>query len=183
VTIEWEIPQFARRLLALALLLAPLAAIAYIAASYASDVIAQRQRLSLLERQRARYTALIHDGPGWKAELGHLRHAMAGGPLFYAGKTLNDDVGQMQAVLGSVIAAAGGSNVQNRVAIQANGEDGPVELHADAAFSADTGQLLKILYRLHQARPVLLPTSLEIHPAEAGQLSIGLRVMAYASAQ
>lgn len=167
---EFVLPPLAKRAVAVLLALVPVALIAAMLVSYGSDVLLHRQRVAQLERERASYAALAANADAWKQRAARLRTATAGGFVFTNPKV--DAAAQdLVTQASTIVTTEGGGNLQSRPEISAGGEDGATEIRANLSFTADIGKLTHILYRLRQARPLMLPEHLSVRSSASGPLT------------
>jgi type II secretion system (T2SS) protein M len=184
MSLELTIPRIVRQALALALLFVPLLVLATALWSYVSGALQHRERIALLEREKAGYEAVLAARPAWDRQLVRLRHAVTGGRLLYAGKTADGDAKAMQTRVAALIAAAGGSGVQDKITVGTSSADGPTQIHDDVSFMGTMAQLRTVLYQLKLSQPLLLPQRLGVHAANAdsaGRLRVELGILGFAS--
>jgi len=164
---EFTLTALQQRIVAVCLLLVPIGVLLALIYGYASDVAAHREQVVLLERERARYSALAQSAPILKRQIDRLRMASQTGELVFVARSADVAAKQLQAKLSSIVSAAGGTGFQEKAILNANREDGPVAVYANLSFTANIATISKVLFALRQSRPLLIPTRLWIRSAGA----------------
>lgn len=182
---EISLSPFQQRLAALGLFAIPLLLAVIWLGSLFSDLAEHHQQVSLLERERANYRALVENAPAWQREVDAYQRASAGASLFYEGNQLAGAGPQLVNTLSDLVKKNGGTILHANLDA-ADPADGEGAMRADVAFEADIADLTKILHAVRDARPLLLTRQLMVQrqdqPANTGptHLAVQLAVIGYA---
>jgi hypothetical protein len=190
LSFEISLSPFQQRIAAIALAVIPILGVLAGLYSVALGLVQHHERIALLKRERANYQALIDMEPQWRKELLALELQSAGTSLFFANTQVANAAGLLNTTITNIVTSDHGSILRSSQSVQSASDGGPNELRESISIAVKNADLVRILYDMRQARPLLFPVIVSIASPTAGpirsdlpnspnRLSVDLTIAAY----